>query len=124
MTAATPNFSELFSKQPTREELAAAFDELEADITYIDDNLTVIYFSPFRIFERPQEILGRNALECHPEKVHKAILDMLESFKLGEKDTVSHDTSSHGRPVKVCYHAMRDADKNYLGCMEVVTYRD
>lgn len=120
------DFVELFSKQPTREELAAAFDDIEADITYIDDKETVIYFSPFRIFSRPESILGRNMFECHDPKVHASVNEMLDAFKAGESDKVSHETHDrrHHRKLRVCYQAMRTREGVYLGCLESVTFRE
>jgi len=118
------DYTTLFELQPTAAQLADAFDGLEADITYIDDDDIVVYFSPFRIFERPQSCLNRSVYDCHPDEVHEAVEALLDSFRSGRSDTVSQETTAHGRPVRVCYHAMRDSEGAYLGCMEVATYRD
>lgn len=119
------DFSTLFEAQPTYEALKDAFDAIEADLTYIDDTDIVRYFSPFRIFDRPASCLNENVFECHPERVHKSVEDMIWAFRAGEKETVSYEHVSHDRrPVRVCYHAMRDQGGRYLGCLEVVTYRD
>lgn len=119
------NFVELFAQQPTREQLAAAFDDIEADVTYIDDNETVVYFSPFRIFARPESILGHNMYECHDPKIHANVKAMIDSFKAGESDKVTHETHNRKhKKIRVCYQAMRDRDGKYLGCLEAVTLRD
>lgn len=118
-------YLDLFAQQPTREKLAAAFDDIEADVTYIDDSETVIYFSPFRIFDRPDHIIGRNAFECHPEQVHANVKAMLDSFKAGESDKVSLESHDKlRRTVRICYQAMRTPEGTYLGCLEAVTLRD
>lgn len=119
-------FLDLFKQQPTREQLAVAFDNLEADVTYIDDTATVIYFSPFRIFSRPASILGQSVFDCHAPSSYKPIEEMLAAFKAGTKDKVSHPdvSSKNGRKVQVCYQAMRTPEGEYLGCLEAVTYRD
>lgn len=118
------DYGNLFASQPTREKLAEAFDTFEADVTYIDAQETVVYFSPFRIFERPAEILGRNAYECHPPHAKVQMKEMLDQFKSGELDTKSYETrDANQRDIRVCYHAMRTRDGEYLGTMEVVTFR-
>lgn len=119
-------FLDLFKTQPTREQLAAAFDDLEADITYIDDREIVVYFSPFRIFNRPASILGQSMFDCHSSASFAAINEMLDAFKAGTKDKMSHSdvSAKNGRTVQVCYQAMRNPEGVYLGCLEAVTYRD
>lgn len=117
------DFLELFSKQPTREELAAAFDDIEADLTYIDDTEKVIYFSPFRIFNRYPEILDQSVYDCHKPESVPGIKEMLDAFKAGTSHKVSHQAHANGRDVQVCYQAMRDRNGVYLGCLEAVTYR-
>lgn len=119
------DFATLFDSPPTHARLADAFDSIEADITYIDTDDITRYFSPFRIFDRPSSCLNANIYECHPPHVHDAVAKMLDAFRAHTKDTVGHDSVSRdGRPVRICYHAIRNRAGDYLGCMEVVTYRD
>ena len=124
--ANSSQFIDLFKTQPKREQLAEVFDGFEADITYIDDKEIVVYFSPFRIFNRPASILGQSMFDCHSPKSYAAINEMLDAFKSGAKDKVSHSDvhEKSGRTVQVCYQAMRDEQGVYLGCLEAVTYRD
>jgi|GEM_PF-3226712 len=119
------DFKTLFNTQPTHEELSSAFGSIEADITYTDDRDIVRYFSPYRIFERPASCLNEKLYDCHPEKVHPEVKEMLDGFRDGSKDTVSYENvSNRNRKVRVCYHAMRDKGGVFLGCLEVATYRD
>lgn len=118
------DFVNLFSSQPTYEALAEAFDNVEADVTYIDDKEIVIYFSPFRIFDRPASCLNALMFNCHAPATRAIIEDMLGAFRDGTKDKVSYETKNLGRPIRVCYQAMRTRDGEYLGCLEAVTYRD
>ena len=120
------DYIELFSVQPTRERLAAAFDGIEADITYIDDHEIVVYYSPFRIFDRPASILGQSVYGCHRPETRAVVEAMLDEFKSGASVKKSHrDVSTKtGRTVQVCYQAMHDKQGVYLGCLEAVTYRD
>lgn len=118
------DFVSLFNSQPTYEALAAAFDNVEADVTYIDDKEIVIYFSPFRIFDRPAACLNALMFNCHSPATRPIIEEMLGAFRAGTKDKVSIEAEKHGRPIRVCYQAMRTRDGQYLGCLEAVTYRD
>lgn len=118
------DFVKLFSKQPTYEELAAAFDTTEADITYINDEEITIYFSPFRIFDRPESCLNVSMFGCHKSETRPIIEGMLSDFRSKAKDKVSYEATANGRPIRVCYQAMRTPDGDYLGCLEAVTYRD
>jgi DUF438 domain-containing protein len=119
------DYTTLFKTQPTAQQLAQAFDSIEADITYSDDRDTIIYFNPFRIFERPAECLNQNLYDCHPQQVHDEVSEMLDAFRDGSLATVSREAvSSQNRKVRVCYHAMHDANGAFIGCLEVVTYRD
>lgn len=125
-TTSSSVYLDLFKTQPTREQLAAAFDHLEADVTYIDDKEIVVYFSPFRIFNRPESILGQSMFDCHSPQSFGPINEMLDAFKAGTKDKMSHSdvSAKNGRKVQVCYQAMRSPEGTYLGCLEAVTYRD
>jgi len=118
------DFATLFAGQPTYEQLAAVFDGVEADLTYIDDQDVVIYFSPFRIFDRPATILGHSVYDCHPPQTHAEVTEMLDSFKAGTEFKVSRYTTKHGHYVHVCYMAIIGLDGVYRGCLESATYRD
>jgi len=119
------DYSTLFDTAPDAARLAQAFDGLEADITFIDEADVVIYFSPFRIFERPSSCLNKSVYDCHPEEVYEAVEALLDGFRAGEKDTLTFESvKKDDRRVRVCYHAIRDRSGRYLGCMEVATYRD
>ncbi|MCL2818333.1 MAG: PAS domain-containing protein [Actinomycetia bacterium] len=96
------DFSTLFDTQPTFEQLSAAFDELEADITYIDDKDIVRYFSPFRIFERHVSCLDQPVLDCHPDEVFDAVDALIDSFRKGEQDRVTFESvMNQGRPISI-----------------------
>jgi DUF438 domain-containing protein len=118
------DYATLFATQPTREQLAAIFDDAEADLTYIDDEDHAIYFSPFRIFDRPEQIIGRPVYRCHKTETVPQIKEMLAGFRDGTDFRVSRYTRKNGRYVHVCYMAISGPDGQYRGCLESATYRD
>ena len=118
------DYGSLFNAQPSYAVLAEAFDHVEADVTYIDDTETVIYFSPFRIFERPASCLNQPVYGCHAPATKAIIDEMLTAFRDGSKDKVSYETTNNDRLIRVCYQAARTPEGAYLGCLEAVSYRD
>ena len=114
----------LFDGRSSRAELAAVFDEVEADLTYIDDADRIVYFSPFRIFTRSEGLIGQSVYDCHTEKSLPSLHQMLDDFRSGTRVKVSYDSVVDGRAVHTCYIAMYGKDGSYRGCLESATYRD
>ncbi len=105
-------------------ELSAAFASMAADITFVDAEGVVKYFSEYRIFSRPAECLGRDVLECHSETTRSGIARMLSEFASGWRDEAFFAGEKDGREVQVRYVALRDAEARYLGCLEIAQWAD
>ena len=100
--------------------IAAMLDTLPVDLTFMDEQNRIAWFSGHRIFNRPPEILGRDVRECHQPSSFPAIDRMVADFKSGAGDTVEHIIDkSEGRKIRVRYMAVRDASKKYLGLVEM-----
>ncbi len=56
-------------EQFSGELLEAIFDALPLDVTYVDENDTVRYYSKHdeRIFRRTPAVIGRQVQNCHPK---------------------------------------------------------
>lgn len=94
---------------------------LPVDITFVDENDTVRYFSetPTRIFKRTPAIIGRQVQNCHPPaSVHK-VVEIVEDFRSGKRDSAEFWIQMNGMFIHIQYFAMRDADGNYRGTLEV-----
>ena len=105
----------------TPQQIKLIFNHLPVDITYVDENDTVQYFSTpkHRIFPRTTAILGRQVSNCHPpESVHIVEL-IVESFKSGEKDHADFWIKMMGKYIMIQYFAVRDTDNNFKGVIEV-----
>lgn len=70
------------------QQLDMMLNHLPVDITYIDQDDVVRYFShgKERIFARTKAIIGRTVQNCHPPKSVHVVEKLLEDFKSGNKD--------------------------------------
>ena len=94
---------------------------LPVDITFVDENDTVRYFSetPTRIFKRTPAIIGRKVQNCHPPaSVHK-VVEIVGDFRAGKRDSAEFWIQMNGMLIHIQYFAMRDAAGNYRGTLEV-----
>jgi DUF438 domain-containing protein len=105
-------------------ELVAAFSAIPADVTFVDADNIVRYFSDYRIFSRPESCLDAHVLECHHPESRPGIERMLAEFRDGWRDDAIFAAQKDGRPVHVRYLALRDAENAYLGCMEIAQWAD
>ena len=109
--------------------LGPVIDSLPVELTLIDADDKYIMWSEVEkpIFTRPDKILGKDVMVCHPPKSHPVIKKLLDSMKSGEIDNkvqIVDKTDSEGKPVKIKmeYLAIRDSEGNYLGCLELCNY--
>ena len=105
----------------TLEQLNQMLRALPIDVTYVDENDQVRYYSEGeRVFPRSPAVIGRKVQNCHPPaSVHK-VLQILEAFRAGEKDEAEFWIELSGRFVHIRYLALRAADGTYRGTLEVV----
>jgi uncharacterized protein len=106
------------------EELAAAFAAVPADVTFVDAEGIVRYYSAYRIFDRTPECFGRHVLDCHSEATRPGIERMLSEFASGWREEAVFVEKKHGREVNVRYVALRSAAGGYLGCLETAQWAD
>ncbi len=103
------------------EQIKLIFNHLPVDITFVDENNKVCYFStpPKRIFPRTTAIIGRAVSNCHPPESVHVVEQIVESFRLGEKDRADFWIKMKGEFILIQYFAVRDAQKCYKGVIEV-----
>ena len=99
-------------------------DAEPADVTFVDAESVVRYFSEYRIFSRPMSCLDRDVLLCHNELTRPGIKHMLAEFRDGWRDEAVFLAQKNGRDVDVVYSAVRDAEGRYVGCIEVSRWRE
>ena len=102
-------------------ELESILNTLPIDITFVDRDNKVKYFSKSkdRIFLRTKSVLGREVQNCHPPQSVDKVMQIVDWFKKGERDSVDFWINFKDRVVYIRYFAVRDKDGNYLGTLEV-----
>jgi len=105
----------------TLEQLLGIFSTLPVDLTFVDDEDRVCFFSegPERIFSRSRAILGRKVQHCHPPKSVDVVERILADFRAGRQNVAEFWIDLRGRFVHIRYFAVRDPQGRYLGTLEV-----
>jgi DUF438 domain-containing protein len=103
------------------EELLGVLNTLPVDITFIDRDDAVRYFSEGkeRIFLRTKSIIGRKVQNCHPPKSVDAVEKILQSFKKGLRKSAEFWIRLQEKYIYIRYFPVRDRQGNYLGTLEV-----
>jgi len=105
----------------TGEQLNLLLKNLPLDVTYVDEQDRVRYYSQGkeRIFPRSPAVIGRGVHNCHPPASVHVVERILESFKRREKDTAEFWLTLGGRFVHIRYFALYDPQGQYRGVIEV-----
>lgn len=103
------------------EELEAVLNRLPVDITFVDKNDAVAFFSQpkERIFHRSESILGRKVQLCHPPSSVHTVQRILDHFKAGRQNSAAFWILLHGKFIHIAYFAVRSQEGEYLGVLEV-----
>lgn len=103
------------------EEIIRLLDTLPVDITFVDKDDTVKYFSQGaeRIFPRTKAVIGRKVVNCHPPASVHIVAKIVEDFKSGIKDHEDFWIHMGEKFVYIRYFAVRDEKGEYLGVLEV-----
>jgi len=101
------------------DEIEALFKTLPVDITFVDRDDKVKFFSqgPDRIFARNRAILGRDVRMCHPPSSVHVVDQILSDFKSGKENSASFWVTMQGRFIYIEYFALR-GNEGYLGTIE------
>ena len=107
--------------QMTLEQINLMLTHLPVDLSFVDENDRVAYYSegPERIFPRSPAIIGREVRNCHPPKSVHLVNKILDAFKSGSRDTAEFWIEVGGRFIYIRYFAVRDASGYYRGTLEV-----
>lgn len=103
------------------EELTAMLNTLPMDITFVDKNDEVRYFSEGkeRAFPRTRSIIGRNVSNCHPPASVHIVEKIVDDFKQGKKDHEDFWIKMGDKYILIRYFAVRSESGEYLGVLEV-----
>lgn len=103
------------------EELTSMLNTLPFDITFVNKDDVVKYFSEGkdRAFPRTRAIIGRNVSNCHPPASVHIVEQIVEDFKTGKKDQEDFWIKMAGKYILIRYYAVRSDKGEYLGVLEV-----
>lgn len=104
----------------TTEELEAMLNSLPVDITFVDKNNTVKYFSQGkeRIFARTKSVIGRSVENCHPPASVHIVNKIVEDLRSGKKDHEDFWIRMGDVYAYIRYFAVRNEAGEYLGTLE------
>ncbi|MDD3941914.1 MAG: DUF438 domain-containing protein [Sphaerochaetaceae bacterium] len=123
--ASKANMSQGTIKLPTGhftpEVLTHVLNTLPIDITFVDANDEVAYFSQAneRIFARTTAIIGRKVTNCHPPASMHVVEKIVADLKSGARDVADFYIHMGDKYVYIRYFAVRDDKGAYLGTLEV-----
>lgn len=101
-------------------QLETVLNHLPVDLTFIDENDVVRYFShgKERIFARTKAVIGRTVQNCHPPQSVHVVEKLLEDFKAGRKDAEDFWINIKDKFIYIRYFAVRDEAGRYMGTLE------
>jgi DUF438 domain-containing protein len=101
-------------------QLELLLNHLPVDITFIDQDDVVRYFShgKERIFARTKAVIGRTVQNCHPPRSVHVVEELLADFKSGKKDSEDFWIKFQDKYIYIRYFAVRDESGEYIGTIE------
>jgi len=103
------------------EQAIMMLNHLPVDMTFVDENDEVRYFSTpgHRIFPRSKAIIGRLVENCHPPSSVHIVKELLDAFKSGAKTKESFWIQMGEKFILIQYFALHDEEGKYCGTLEV-----
>jgi DUF438 domain-containing protein len=105
----------------TPEQVNLLLKNLPVDVTFVDEEDEVRYFSAGaeRIFPRSPGIIGRKVQNCHPPDSVHVVNRILDAFRKGERQVAEFWIQLGDRFIHIRYFAVRDSAGHYRGSLEV-----
>ena len=106
----------------TLEQINLLFRHLPVDLSYVDENELVKFYSDtaHRIFPRSANVIGREVKNCHPAKSVHIVEEIVEKFRSGEQSQVEFWINKPGLFIYVIYTAVRDENGKFRGVLEMM----
>lgn len=105
----------------TVDQLTALLNTIPMEITFVDaDNINRFFNEGPKVFKRPGMAIDREVFSCHPPKIEPMVRQIIDDFRSGRQDSVPVWMEKGGRTMLVKYMAVRDAEGNYVGTVELV----
>jgi len=112
---------DLDTGQMTVEQVNMMLKHMPVDISFVDENDEVRYYSATkdRIFPRSPGVIGRKVQNCHPPKSFAMVQKILDEFRAGRRHKADFWIQMKGRFLLIQYFAVRDEKGVYKGTLEV-----
>lgn len=106
----------------TLEQVNLIMTHLPVELSYVDEHDAVRFYSnqPHKIFARTPDAIGRKVQNCHPPKSVHIVNQILTDFRAGTRSIAEFWIPFGPKFVHIRYFAIRDAQDNYRGSLEVV----
>ena len=106
----------------TLEQINLLFRHLPVDISYVDENELVKFYTdtPHRVFPRSKGVIGREVRNCHPPKSVHIVEEIIEKFRSGEQSFSEFWINKPDKFIYIVYVAVRDANGRFRGVMEMM----
>lgn len=104
----------------------AVLETIPLEISILDKHDTVVAWNRHatRIFKRPESVVGRNVMNCHPKNSLEKVEQILKEMKEGKREKarfwidLAYGEHKSLRKVMIEYFALRDTSGKYIGCLE------
>jgi DUF438 domain-containing protein len=106
-----------------RDVLAAMINTLPVEISFVDQDDRVRYFSHenhAKIFPRTRGVIGALVQQCHPQKSLHVVNAIVRDFKAGTRTVAEFWIEMAGKKIHIRYFPVHGPKGEYLGTMEVV----
>ncbi len=106
-----------------RDVLAAILNTLPVELSFVDHEDRVRYFSHehgHKIFGRTRGAIGMLVDNCHPPKSLHRVRRIIDDFKAGARDAAEFWIDMGPRKVFIRYVPVRSPEGRYLGTLETV----
>lgn len=111
---------ELATGNLTAEQLNLMLTNLPVDVSFVDENDIVRYYSdnPERIFPRSPGVIGRSVQNCHPPSSVHVVQKIVDDFKARRRTEAEFWIQMRGKFIHIRYFPMWSGD-TFRGVLEV-----
>ncbi|MPW27141.1 DUF1858 domain-containing protein [Alkalibaculum sp. M08DMB] len=106
----------------TLEQINLIFKHLQVDLSYVDENEMVKFYSDtkHRVFPRSAGVIGREVQNCHPRESVDTVEEIIRAFREGEQDEAEFWLEIGGKFIYIIYNAVRDDTGKFRGVLEMM----
>ncbi len=99
-------------------------NSLPVDITFVDKDDVIRYYSDYRIFNRAPKILGTLVQNCHSLATRPEVDKVIQDLRSRREKVITHISKKGGRNVVVRYCGVYGSGGEYQGMVEVCQWQN